>query len=37
MNGSAIAMMLFGLVFLWGGFGLCVNIANKKSTQKFTD
>ncbi|MBO8171809.1 MAG: MetS family NSS transporter small subunit [Bacillaceae bacterium] len=33
MNGSAIFMMLFGFIFLWGGFGICVNIAMKKSKQ----
>ncbi|WP_141705340.1 MetS family NSS transporter small subunit [Vulcanibacillus modesticaldus] len=30
MNGSAIVMMLFGLGVLWGGFAVCVSIAQKR-------
>lgn len=30
MTGSAIAMMLFGMAFLWGGTIVCVSIALKK-------
>lgn len=30
MTGSAIAMMLFGMVVLWGGSILCISIALKR-------
>ena len=33
MTGGAITMMLFGIVVLWGGFGVCVNIARKKENE----
>lgn len=37
MNGSAVIMMLFGLVVLWGGFGFCVSIAQKKGNESSMD
>ncbi|TCT19090.1 hypothetical protein EDD68_11937 [Melghiribacillus thermohalophilus] len=33
MTGGAIGMMIFGFVFLWGGFGICVSIAMKKGRE----
>ncbi|MEH7883586.1 methionine/alanine import family NSS transporter small subunit [Bacillus sp. JJ1609] len=30
MSGSAIAMMLIGMVIIWGGLGVSVAIAVKK-------
>jgi len=33
MTGGAIAMMLFGFVVLWGGFGICVSIVMKKQKE----
>ncbi len=30
MDASAIVMMIFGVGFLWGGFGVCLCIAMKK-------
>ena len=30
MTGGAIAMMLFGMLVLWGGTAVCVSIALKK-------
>ncbi len=29
MTGSAIAMMIFAIVVLWGGAAYCINIAMK--------
>ncbi|WP_114638019.1 MetS family NSS transporter small subunit [Desulfolucanica intricata] len=29
MTGSAIAMMIFGMVVLWGGAALCISISMK--------
>ena len=30
MEPGAIAMMIFGMVLLWGGTALCIGIATKK-------
>jgi hypothetical protein len=29
MEASAVVMMIFGIVFLWGGFGICLIKAMK--------
>lgn len=29
MNGSAIAMMLFAMIVLWGGAAYCISVALK--------
>ena len=37
MSGSAILMMVLGLGVLWGGFGICVSIAQKKGKDTSND
>lgn len=37
MNTSAIIMMIFGLGVLWGGFAICVLIAQRKETNSDFD
>lgn len=34
MNTSAVIMLIFGAVFLYGGLGVCFSIANKAGKKK---
>lgn len=34
MSGSAVVMMVFGLVVTWGGASICLSIAMKRQEKK---
>ncbi|MBO8168309.1 MAG: methionine/alanine import family NSS transporter small subunit [Thermoanaerobacteraceae bacterium] len=34
MSGSAIAMMIFAMVVLWGGSAYCISVAMRKQEQE---